>query len=231
MHLCTATVCPYLQLTYGLSADAVQGLRAGSPLPGARHTAARILLFLDGFDELQAEEGGEVPTRDTRLRLRNLYATVCGAGQTEAWSPDVLRVVVTSRESRFNGRADERAVCGAHRRRVLLPFNQQQVHCWAVVDAWTVLMAALIDTHRTPTFHEHVVRGRCRDVTPSLHCPSSATHTHRFACIWRSARVGQRQVQVPAVSLPVLWPLRSLHLHCPSASTLLSWPPRHHCKR
>jgi hypothetical protein len=125
-HLCTATVCPHWQLTYGLSADAVQGLRAGAPLPGARHTAARILLFLDGFDELQAEEGGEELTRDTRLRLRNLYATVCG-GITEAWSPDVLRVVVTSRESRFNGRADERAVCGAHRRRVLLPFNQQQV--------------------------------------------------------------------------------------------------------
>ena len=105
-------------------------------MPGARHTAARILLFLDGFDELQAEEGGEVPTRDTRLRLRNLYATVCGGGETEAWSPDVLRVVVTSRESRFNGRADERAVCGAHRRRVLLPFNQQQVHCWAISLSW-----------------------------------------------------------------------------------------------
>ena len=128
LHLCTAIVCPHWQLTYCLSADAVQGLRTGAPLPGARHTAARILLFLDGFDELQAEEGGEDPTRDTRLRLRNLYATVCGGGETEAWSPDVLRVVVTSRESRFNGRADERAVCGAHRRRVLLPFNQQQVH-------------------------------------------------------------------------------------------------------
>jgi hypothetical protein len=116
-----------LQLTYGLSADAVQGLRTGAPLPGARHTAARILLFLDGFDELQGEEGGEEPTKDACLRLRNLYATVCGGGETEAWSPDVLRVVVTSRESRLNGRADERAVCGAHRRRVLLPFNRQQV--------------------------------------------------------------------------------------------------------
>ncbi len=193
----------------------MQGLRTGAPLPGARHTAARILLFLDGFDELQAEEGGEEPTRDTRLRLRNLYATVCGGGESEAWSPDVLRVVVTSRESRLNGRADERAVCGPHRRRVLLPFNQQQVCLGCVLLRTEVCLVPAAFFWFGPPI-EAALETRAPHTYTLVHT-SPPRHrrpfdTCRFADTWRSVRKAQElrwqlQMLVQALRAPTRAPM------------------------
>jgi hypothetical protein len=114
-----------------LEGAAVRALQSCSPLPSAPGTFGRLLVFLDGFDELQAEDSPEA-TEDARRRLVDLYTTLCG-GKDLVWSSTVLRVVVTSRESRLSGRGDQNAVFGAHRRRVLLPFRSSQVRSWVVV--------------------------------------------------------------------------------------------------
>jgi hypothetical protein len=111
----------------GLSADAVGSLRRGEAVPGVG-APARLLLCCDGFDELQAE-GDEATTRKVRAALEGLVAVVCG-GPDYVWSQDVLKVVVTCRESRLSGRGDENRVFGKHQRRVLLPFNKHQVCEW-----------------------------------------------------------------------------------------------------
>lgn len=114
-----------MQKSCKLSPAAVKDLETGSPLPGAPTVCARLLVFLDGFDELQAEDTAEATT-DVRDRLRDLCTTLCG-GRDCLWSSTVLRVAVTSRESRLSGRGDEDMVFGAHSRRMLLPFSTMQV--------------------------------------------------------------------------------------------------------
>jgi hypothetical protein len=73
-----------------------------------------------------SHSGGTTATREARARLHDLHATLCG-GPHLAWPEDVLRVVVTCRESRLGGQGDEDVVFGRHARRVLLPFNDSQV--------------------------------------------------------------------------------------------------------
>ena len=45
----------------------------------------------------------------------------------QPWPAGSLKVVVTSRDNRLAGRADEDAVFGRHRRCVMLPFNNSKV--------------------------------------------------------------------------------------------------------
>ncbi len=108
-----------------LDDSVVAALQSGSPLPGALSTCARLLVFLDGLDELQ----GEAPACDgppPPPPLADLYTTLCG-GADRVWPSSSLRVVVTSRESHLRCPGEESRVLGAHRRRVLLPFSNSQV--------------------------------------------------------------------------------------------------------
>jgi hypothetical protein len=118
----------YLTSACGLTEAAVAELREGTPLPGLPGVVPRVLLLCDGFDELQAEESDDA-SRRVRGALENFAAVVCGGPLDARWGPEVLKVVVTCRESRLAGRADENKVFGKdkHRRRVLLPFNKEQV--------------------------------------------------------------------------------------------------------
>jgi hypothetical protein len=74
-------------------------------------------------------EADEAATRRARHTLEDLVTVLCGGVHCPIWGPDVLRVVVTSRESALGGQGDENTVFGRgkHRRRVLLPFNKTQV--------------------------------------------------------------------------------------------------------
>ena len=121
--VCTHTICP--QTSCKLDDAAVRALETRSPLPGAPGTCGRLLVFLDGFDELQAEDS-PAATEEASRRLVDLYTTLCG-GKDLVWDRTVLRVVVTCRETRLRDRGDENAKVGAHRRRVLLPFSGRQV--------------------------------------------------------------------------------------------------------
>ena len=117
----------YLQSRSGLRDGDVDGLRFGQQGGVARGSGApRVLLLCDGLDELQAEEGGEAETARARASLQDLFVVLCG-GSVHAWGAWSLKVVVTSRESRFRGRMEEQRVLGAHRRALLLPFNKCQV--------------------------------------------------------------------------------------------------------
>ena len=91
----------------------------------SRLPRASILVICDGFDELKAEETTDA-TATVRAGLRDFFNLVSDNARS-TWFAGSLKVVVTSRESRLSGRADENAVFGKHRRRVLLPFNDTQV--------------------------------------------------------------------------------------------------------
>ena len=107
-------------------ADA-QKLREGvTPLPTLPRVG--VVVICDGFDELQAEESDAV-TKAARARLRDFFSVVAATAHN-SWAAGSLKVVVTTRESRLGGRADEDAVFGKHRRCVLLPFNDAQVLRW-----------------------------------------------------------------------------------------------------
>jgi hypothetical protein len=90
---------------------------------------ARLLLLLDGFDELQGESTLQGTAEAQRsLEGESLLATICGG--SSPWPFLSLRVVVTSRETPVTDRRD--AVFGlGHRRLVLIPFTKDQVqsHC------------------------------------------------------------------------------------------------------
>jgi hypothetical protein len=109
--LCVYTSIVLPQTSCKLDDAAVHALEAGRPLPGAPGTRGRLLVFLDGFDELQAEDSSDA-TEDARDRLIDLYTTLCG-GKDLAWDRTLLRVVVTCRESRLRDRGDENVVFGA----------------------------------------------------------------------------------------------------------------------
>ena len=119
-----------LKSVLGLTDSAVNDLvfsRARLPwLPGV---CVRLLVLCDGYDELLGEDdaGDGLPRR--RATTGSIVTTLCG-GPAVGVDPRALKVVVTCRESRFQGRFDEAAVLGKHRRAVLLPFNKAQVCVW-----------------------------------------------------------------------------------------------------
>jgi hypothetical protein len=94
-------------------AEAVPAMRVQAP---SGH-AVRLLLLVDGYDELQL---------DTATPVRDLLATLCG-GADNLWPPWLLKCVFTSRPNRLSGRAEERDVFGPHQRCELLPFTRGQV--------------------------------------------------------------------------------------------------------
>ena len=134
----------YLRDACGMSDDDVCVLRHGSS-PSPLLPRIGVVVVCDGFDELQAEESDR-DTKAARGRLREFYNLVTDK-QHGHWAVGTLKVVVTTRESRLNGRGDENAVFGKHRRRVLLPFNDAQVP-WAMMQlsSWTLRCASTTAT-------------------------------------------------------------------------------------
>jgi hypothetical protein len=100
-----------------LKPEVVEALRHQGP---SRH-AVRLLLFVDGYDELQ---------QDIATPVRDLLTMLCG-GEDRLWPSLCLKCVFTSRPNRLSGRADELAVFGAHQRCELLPFTKGQVGIFA----------------------------------------------------------------------------------------------------
>ena len=116
----------HLKSVLGLTDSAVDDLLYGrARLPWLPGVCVRLLVLCDGYDELQGE-GGDAGLTRRRVTTAGILATLCG-GADVARDAQALKVVVTCRESRFQGRADEAAVLGKHRRAVLLPFNKAQV--------------------------------------------------------------------------------------------------------
>jgi hypothetical protein len=103
---------------YRLDADSVAALRSQEP---SRH-AVRLLLLVDGYDELQ---------QDVATHVRDLLAMLCGE-EGRLWPSWLLKCVFTSRPNRLAGRVDEVAVFGPRQRCELLPFTKGQV-CSRVV--------------------------------------------------------------------------------------------------
>jgi hypothetical protein len=108
----------YLKDSCGLSESVIRQLRCGP-------STARFVVFCDGFDELKAEASDKL-TREVRNGFSDFAASLCG-GSELAWPLHSLKVVVTCRENRFNGRKEEDALFGKHRRRLLLPFRSAQI--------------------------------------------------------------------------------------------------------
>jgi hypothetical protein len=108
----------YLKDSCGLSESVIRQLRCGPSL-------ARFVVFCDGFDELKAE-ADERLTREVRNGFSDFAANLCG-GSELVWPLHALKVVVTCRENRLNGRTEEDALFGKHRRRLLLPFRSTQI--------------------------------------------------------------------------------------------------------
>ncbi len=118
-----------------LRPDMVEALRHQVP---SRH-AVRLLLLVDGYDELQ---------QDAVAPVRNLLTMLCG-GEGRLWPTWLLKCVFTSRPNRLSGRADEAAVFGSCKRCDLLPFTKGQV-CSRVILAWQLPIGLL--TSLMPAF-------------------------------------------------------------------------------
>ena len=115
----------YVRDVCGTSDADLSALRNSSPSVSTLPRLS-VVVICDGFDELQAEES-EAATKSVRAGLRDLFNLVTDPARAGVWAAGSLKIVVTTRESRLNGRGDENAVFGKHRRRVLLPFNDTQV--------------------------------------------------------------------------------------------------------
>lgn len=85
-----------------------------------RGSRVRLLVMCDGLDELQGGVGGMTDSFLTAL-CRGLQCSHASA---------VLKVVVTSRETAISSRSAERALFGDCARRVLRPFNDDQIRCY-----------------------------------------------------------------------------------------------------
>ena len=81
-----------------------------------RH-AVRLLLLVDGYDELQ---------QDVTAPVRDLLTILCG-GEGRVWPSWLLKCIYTTRPNRLSGRVDEAATFGPHQRCELLPFTKGQV--------------------------------------------------------------------------------------------------------
>lgn len=125
----------HLRDVVGLSAEVVDALRRGTPLPGPGGVTRRfrLLVLCDGYDELQggmravagpAGIGGSQGSGSGS----GFVGSLCGR-PAGAWDPSVLKVVVTCRTG-YLGHSVEDAVFGQHMRRVLQPLDEVKVgHC------------------------------------------------------------------------------------------------------
>jgi hypothetical protein len=101
----------YLQSQCGLTAREVANVR----LQTGAGAGIRLLVYCDGFDELQGGAGDG--------SFSEFYKTFSGP---DVWTPDVLKVIVTSRP--MSSPAEEVRVFGSSfRRRLLLPFCKSQI--------------------------------------------------------------------------------------------------------
>jgi hypothetical protein len=125
----------------GLAAETAAALRGGLAIPSLGPVG--LLVLCDGFDELQAE-ASEDATNSARVALKDLYSLLCGKGPGSVWTPGVLRMVVTSRESRLKNRGEENTVFGTHGRRMLLPFSKAQVGTRCVNYLYLLWMAGTV---------------------------------------------------------------------------------------
>ena len=135
-----------------LRPDMVEALRHQVP---SRH-AMRLLLLVDGYDELQ---------QDAVAPVRNLLTMLCG-GEGRLWPPWLLKCVFTSRPNRLSGRVEEVAVFGPHQRCELLPFTKGQVcsRCRCVSRVCFVLLTSLMFAVicSGSTLHSEQARGQRR---------------------------------------------------------------------
>jgi hypothetical protein len=93
-----------------LSPAAIHALRTQDPA----NPMVRLVVLADGFDELQGDPSS----------VRDFVTLVCGGAQ---WAPELLAVIVTSRENRLGSRALENDMFRGHQRAVLLPFSTSRV--------------------------------------------------------------------------------------------------------
>jgi hypothetical protein len=97
----------------GLSTSVIAALRSQDPL----HPLVRLVILADGFDELQGD----------LTCVRDFVGTICGGAP---WPAPLLKVIVTSRESRLGGRGSESTTFvgqGAYKRLLMLPFSRDRV--------------------------------------------------------------------------------------------------------
>jgi hypothetical protein len=94
----------------GLSEPVIQALRTQDPA----HPMVRLVVLADGFDELQGDPSS----------VRDFVGLMCGG---PPWAPELLAVIVTSRENRLGSRGIENDIFCEHQRAVLLPFSTSRV--------------------------------------------------------------------------------------------------------
>ncbi len=97
----------------GLPASVIAALRSQDPL----HPLVRLVILADGFDELQGD----------LTCVRDFVGTICGGAP---WPAPLLKVIVTSRESRLGDRGSESTAFGGpgtYRRLLMLPFSRARV--------------------------------------------------------------------------------------------------------
>ena len=94
----------------GLLPATIQALRTQDPA----NPMVLLVVLADGFDELQGEPSS----------VRDFVGLICGGTQ---WAPELLAIVVTSRENRLGSRGVENDIFCVHQRAVLLPFSTSRV--------------------------------------------------------------------------------------------------------
>ena len=94
----------------GLLPAVIQALRTQDPAK----PMVRLVVLADGFDELQGEPSS----------VRDFVSLICGG---TSWAPELLAVIVTSRENRLGSRSVENDIFRVHQRAVLLPFSTSRV--------------------------------------------------------------------------------------------------------
>ena len=94
----------------GLLPATIQALRTQDPA----HPLVRLVVLADGFDELQGDPSS----------VRDFVSLICGG---TPWAPELLAVIVTSRENRLGSRGIENVIFCVHQRAVLLPFSTLRV--------------------------------------------------------------------------------------------------------
>jgi hypothetical protein len=93
----------------GLWPPTIHALRTQHPA----NPMVRVVVLADGFDELQGDPSS----------VRDFVELICGG----SWAPELLAVVVTSRENRLGSRVVENDIFCVHQRAVLLPFSTPRV--------------------------------------------------------------------------------------------------------
>ena len=101
----------------GLSPAAIHALRTQDPA----NPMVCLVVLADGFDELQGDPSS----------VRDFVGLLCGG---TLWAPELLAVIVTSRENRLGSRGVENDIFRVHQRAVLLPFSISRVSgCFSVI--------------------------------------------------------------------------------------------------